>query len=80
MTNSDNSAIARLEVRVQHLTDNAKKLEATLERVETQQGQILNTLAQSKGGFMVMKWLGFGSLGALLGTAAVFWQWLKGGH
>lgn len=78
MTGSDNSAIARLEVQVQHLTENGKKLEATLERVASQLNEVQDTLSQSEGGLRVLRWLGFGSLGGLLAAGAAVYHFIKG--
>ena len=79
MTLSDNAAIARLEAHLEHVLAAQNKQAETLEDLKDQVAEVRDTLAQSKGGLTVMKWLGFSSLGALLGTAAALWHWLKGG-
>ena len=78
MTSMENSAIARLEVQVQHLIENAKKQEVVLERLHAQLADVQDTLAQSEGGIRVLRWLGFGSLGGLLAAGAAVYHFIKG--
>lgn len=78
MTGMESAAIARLEEKVQHLTENSKKLEAALERVAEQLGEVQDTLSQSEGGLRVLRWLGFGSLGGLLAAGAAVYHFIRG--
>lgn len=80
ITISDNAAIARLEAHLEHVLAAQKKQAETLEALKGQVAEVKDTLAQSKGGMRVFAWLGFGSLGALLATAAAVWQMLKGAN
>lgn len=57
---------------------------AELERVrerQEKQGEaldnIMERLAAAQGGAMVLRWLGFGSLGGVLAALATFYVWLR---
>lgn len=81
MTVPDAAAIARLEVQVQHLIASAARREAAMERMAEQIDAMQAKLDQSAGGFAVLRWLGFGSLGsAIAAMAAVgtWFAWMKG--
>lgn len=75
---SDNdAAIARLEVEVRHLIESAKRRDALMERMAEQLDALTAKLDQAQGGVKVLRWLGFGSLSAVLAAAAALYAWLK---
>ncbi len=76
MTTQD-AAIARLEVQVQHLVEAADKRDATIERMATQLDAVQAKLDQSAGGIAVLRWLGLGSLGSALAVCAAVYGYLK---
>jgi hypothetical protein len=78
MTTQD-AAIARLEAQVSHLTENAKKMETTLDRMAAQLDAVQAKLDQSAGGFAVLRWFGFGSLASLIALGSMIYAWTHKG-
>lgn len=80
---------ARLEERLSHVIENQRRTEqAFIEYREEQKivlaglhdqvSSVQATLSESRGGMRVFAWLGFGSFGTLLATAAAVTAWWKG--
>lgn len=69
------SALAAYQAAQGHRLD---KQDEKLEEVHKQLGTVQDTLAQSKGGILVLKWMGFGSLGSLLAALAGLYVWVRG--
>lgn len=79
MTASE-TAIARLEVQVQHLLDAAKKRDEVIDRMADQLDAMQAKLDQSAGGFAVLRWLGFGSLASMIALGSSVYLWLHKSH
>ncbi len=71
------AAIARLEVKVEHLTQTTRKQDENIEKILEKLTEVTKKLDQAEGGIALLRILGFGSLGGAIVATIAFFKWLN---
>jgi hypothetical protein len=76
MSEIQQTALVRLEVRVEHLLAALDKQEKRADALEAKLDAVMAKLNESSGGVKVLRWFGFGSLASVLALGAMLYNLL----